>query len=291
MLPADARSEAGSRRLSPGLQRVLTAAVGAPLAIVAAFRLPGEWFFAVCALVVGWASLEFVALARVWAPRGAPLKAVPALALALAAALSFSGIDATLPVGTLAAAALVLSVGLGSLVLLGRTPVEESLPALGALAFGVPYFALPLAGLYRLQQLDPWLVVLLAAIVWLGDSAAFYAGSAWGRRRLAPVVSPKKTWTGATAGLVVGLGATAAWSAALLGRLEPIVLAAGLATAVAAQLGDLVESMIKRGAGVKDSGNVLPGHGGMLDRADALLFAAPVLWAMLWWLGPDKVLP
>jgi phosphatidate cytidylyltransferase len=177
------------------------------------------------------------------------------------------------------------------LVLLARTPPGEALPALGALGFGTVYFALPAVACARLQRLDPWLVLLLLAVVWLGDTAAYYAGRRFGRHRLAPRVSPKKSWEGVAASLATALAAAAAWGALRLGEATPALLALGAAANVAGQVGDLVESMLKRGAGVKDSGTVLPGHGGVLDRVDALLFAAPVLLAGVLWLGPERLVP
>ncbi len=260
------------------MQRLLTALVAVPFALTAIFMLPPVAFFLVIAFLLDWAALEFLHLVRPLAPRaplGALLVLVPLAAWGMAWAL---GPGRSAPAGTvLLVAAALLALGSGSLVLFARTPVGEALPALAVLGFGIPYFALPTASLYELQRLDPWVMFLLCAIVWLGDSAAFYVGTSIGRHRLAPVVSPKKTWEGAAAGLLVGVGATAVWSAWRLGRVDGILLAVGAATAVAAQVGDLVESVIKRSAGVKDSGGVLPGHGGVFDRLDAMLFAAPAL--------------
>ncbi|MFP5288155.1 MAG: phosphatidate cytidylyltransferase, partial [Thermoanaerobaculia bacterium] len=125
-------------------------------------------------------------------------------------------------------------------------------------------------------------VFLLMAIVWLGDTAAYYVGSRIGRHKMAPTISPKKSWEGAAAGFFTGVAAAAVWSALRMDRIDLRILAVASLTAAAAQIGDLVESMIKRGAGVKDSGTVLPGHGGVLDRLDAMLFAAPVLLFSLW---------
>ncbi len=125
-------------------------------------------------------------------------------------------------------------------------------------------------------------IFLLLAIVWLGDTAAYYVGSAWGKHRLAPVVSPKKSWEGAIAGLATSLLATAIWSFWRQGAIDPALLAVALATAIASQLGDLVESLVKRAANVKDSGAILPGHGGMFDRFDAMFLAAPVMLLALW---------
>jgi phosphatidate cytidylyltransferase len=181
--------------------------------------------------------------------------------------------------------ALLLGVGLGTAVLFSRAPLPEALPALGALAFGIPYFAVALSSLDLLQRMDPWIAVLLLAIVWLGDTAAYYVGSRIGRRKLAPVISPKKSWEGAAASFAVALIAAAVWDVCRRGRLEPGLLIAAALTAVAAQVGDLVESLLKRSSGVKDSGTILPGHGGAFDRVDALLLGAPVLLFSLWVLG------
>lgn len=271
------------------MQRLLTAAVTVPVALVAVFYLPSVWFFLLAAVVFGWASSEFVRIARFWAP-GAPVEAVvglvPLAAVLLAGFFPLYGGAAAREL-ELFSGAILLSVAVASLLLLAKTPLPEVFPALGAFAFGVPYFALPTASLYYIHRMEdgPWLLFLLLAIVWLGDTAAYYVGSRFGRHKLAPVVSPNKTWEGAVAGFATGVLSTAAWSVWRLGELDGPLLLVGVATAVAAQLGDLVESMIKRGAGLKDSGNLLPGHGGMLDRMDAMLFAAPIFLFGLWITG------
>lgn len=273
------------------MKRLLTAAVAMPVALAAVFLLPGWWFFVFTAAVIGWAAFEYLAIVRPRAPH-APLRLLLVLAPFAAYAISFA-LSASTDIPELRlhllAGALVISVGLGTLLLLSRTPLEETIPALGILGFGIPYFALPIASAHRLQQTDPWVVFLLFAIVWLGDTAAYYVGSRIGRHKLAPVISPKKSWEGAAASFVIAMIAAAVWSWFRLHRLDLGLLAASGLTAVAAQVGDLVESMIKRGSGVKDSGQVLPGHGGVLDRMDALLFAAPVLLFALWLLRVDVV--
>ncbi len=152
---------------------------------------------------------------------------------------------------------------------------------MGAVSFGALYFGLPVAAMAELQSRSPWLLFLLLAIVWLGDSAAYYVGTRWGRRRLAPRVSPNKSWEGAVAAAIAAVLSAAAWSAWRQGALDWTLISLALITSIAAQLGDLVESLIKRGAAVKDSGTLLPGHGGFLDRFDALAFAAPVWWLAL----------
>ncbi len=273
------------------MKRLLTAAVAVPLSLLAVFKMPWIGFFLLCVVLIDWGTFEFVRLVRPWAPHS-PLVALVVLVplAALAMVLSLDAGPHMHYVGPwLISAAAMLSLGLASLVLFSRTPVQEALAALGVLSFGVPYFALPIASLTWLQRHDPWVVFLLCAIVWLGDTAALYAGTLFGKHRLAPVVSPKKSWEGAIAGFLVSVIATGVWSYCRLGGIDGPLLLVGALTAIAAQVGDLVESLIKRGAGVKDSGGVLPGHGGMFDRMDSMLFAAPALLVGLWAVGFEGI--
>src|SRR5207247_2085062 len=115
-------------------------------------------------------------------------------------------------------------------------------------------------------------------IIWAGDSAAYYGGKALGRRALAPDISPRKTVEGAIAGLIASVIAGVVFGISMLREAPPRLLAASVVAAIAGQIGDLAESALKRSAGVKDSSSLLPGHGGMLDRVDSLLFAAPVFF-------------
>jgi len=170
-------------------------------------------------------------------------------------------------------------------------PVRDRALALLADAFGVFYFALFLSPVvavrYGFDALAgapvglPWTVTLLAA-VWAGDTGALAVGKTWGRTRFAPLLSPKKSYEGAAGGLLAGV-----LVAAVLQRFLFPVLPLGHVVAVAVlagafgQLGDLGESMLKRAAEVKDSSQLIPGHGGALDRMDSLLFAFPVLYVYL----------
>ena len=116
---------------------------------------------------------------------------------------------------------------------------------------------------------------------WIGDTGAYYVGKNFGRHKLAPAVSPGKTWEGAAASAVTGVVFGLIYlPLAIKGTSLPIAGALALAANVAGQVGDLAESAIKRGAGVKDSGSLLPGHGGMLDRVDSSMFALPVLYTL-----------
>jgi len=269
------------------VKRLLTAAVGVPLALAAIFRLPGWGFFLVAAVILTGAAYEFSRLARVAAPRS-PWWLLPVLVPTVAALLA-RGLSGEVAVDGFHALALgaLAAIGVGTAVLLSGAPSAESLVAMGGLAFAVPYFAVPIASLYRLQQHDPWVLFLLLAIVWLGDTAAYYVGSAWGSHKLAPTVSPNKSWEGALAGFAISMLSVVVWAFWREGRLAPELLAIGAVTALASQLGDLVESLLKRGAGVKDSGGLLPGHGGVLDRMDAMLFAAPVMLLLLYAFGRE----
>jgi phosphatidate cytidylyltransferase len=274
------------------MKRLLTAAVGVPLALLAVFRLPGWAFFLALGFFFCWAALEFVAMVKPLAPR-APWRLLlvtsPLAAAALTAAIDPAHFPHdSLPVPSTAHAVLLTAMLLAIVpplaVIAARVEVTEAVPALGILSWGTLYFAVPLACMTLLQR-TPWIFFLLLAIVWLGDTAAYYIGSRWGRHKLAPVLSPKKSWEGAIAGLVTSLVATVIWSLWREGRFDAPLLVVAFFTAIAAQFGDLVESLVKRAAGVKDSGGILPGHGGIYDRLDAMFLAAPVMLVGLWLAG------
>ncbi|HEY6337167.1 MAG TPA: phosphatidate cytidylyltransferase [Candidatus Sulfotelmatobacter sp.] len=188
-----------------------------------------------------------------------------------------------------------------------RENLPSGYPAAAASTFAFAYVALPMAMLVQLRQFaaGAFYLLYLLLVVWAGDIFAYFVGKSMGRHLMSPRISPKKTWEGAAASVLASVAV--GWllfdhaervSSALLGwglitrrdgmfgletpAMGPVILLT-IVLNIAAQLGDLVESLIKRGAGVKDSGALLPGHGGMLDRIDALLFAAPVLWGYMAW--------
>ena len=154
----------------------------------------------------------------------------------------------------------------------------------GKIALGVLYVCLPLCLLAALEEVPKgrvWVFFVLA-VVFAGDTGAFYGGRFFGRHKLYPSISPGKTWEGAVGGFLASLLVALAFF--LFTHLsESLITMIGLAAclSIAGQVGDLVESMVKRVHGVKDSGNLLPGHGGVLDRIDGLLFAIPVLYLSL----------
>ena len=185
--------------------------------------------------------------------------------------------------------------------------LRTAFPAAAASVFAFTYIAMPLGFMVQLRQqwAGAFLLLYLLLVVWAGDIFAYFVGRSLGRHLMSPRISPKKTWEGALASLLASLIAgmllyryALPISSTLLRAhlIEPRdgyfalqksplwpTLLLSAAINLAAQLGDLVESLIKRGAGMKDSGAILPGHGGMLDRIDALLFAAPVLWYYAAW--------
>jgi phosphatidate cytidylyltransferase len=252
-----------------------TALVALP-ALLAAFFLGPPWLavaIVALALVVGLG--EFAALLRARGIRPMPLVGLP-----LAGALFF---DVVSP-GWLG----VPFAPLGALLLLTfalwRGADFESVSAAAATLLGAVYLGSLGGTIAALRLLDPvgegaWRRVLLLGILVFSDSFAFFVGHAVGRRRLLPGISPGKTVEGAVGGLVGGvLGALAVRQLGLPGL--PVLHAVFLGVAVSAMgiVGDLDESLLKRWAGVKDSGTLFPGHGGMLDRLDSLLFGAPVLY-------------
>lgn len=158
--------------------------------------------------------------------------------------------------------------------------VNAILPAISISSAALLFVALPLTFLVRLhsaERVGPMLVLFLLVLVWVGDTLAYFVGRQFGRTAMAPRLSPKKTWEGAAANLAGSLLVAPAFVRATGLDITHLLAMAALAN-VAGQLGDLTKSAYKRAAGEKDSGKLLPGHGGVLDRIDSLIFAAPVVW-------------
>jgi len=293
------------------LKRVLTAVVLIPIVLLLVLRAPAYVLEAVAALVALLAVQELLKLSEGYGiqPFRWPTYIFIA-AVFVVLGLNSAGKSPLLSTaGLVAGSAFAACIITFLFLVLGmrRSDLRSSFPAAMVSAFAFAYVCLPLIFLAQLRQHPSgaiWLMYLLL-LVWAGDIFAYFVGKSLGRHLMSPRISPKKTWEGAAASLLASLGigillyqyglpvSTALLNAHLIERqdgffalqqpqLVPILLlSAGLN--VAAQLGDLVESLIKRGAGVKDSGAILPGHGGMLDRIDALLFAAPVLLYYVAW--------
>lgn len=246
--------------------RLASAAVGIPL-LAAAVWFGNPWFailLSVIALAAGW---EFLDLARRAEAR--PLRLLGLLGV-LAFTLNGLGIGGTDYTGPLLSAAVVVSL----LLVLWRGRAEGAAMGWAWTLAGILYVGWTLGHAARLEMRPDgprWLLFLLLTTFSV-DSAAFLVGRALGRRRLAPAISPGKTWEGAWAGLLAGL-AVAPVLGAILGLPLPLLegLGLGAGVGVLAQLGDLAESLLKRSAGVKDAGRLVPGHGGVLDRYDSIV--------------------
>jgi phosphatidate cytidylyltransferase len=276
-------------------KRELAAAVAIPLVLAALFLTPPLFFNLIVAVISLAAVWEFYRLAE---KTGFPVAKVPGIAASSVvlgtAALAWAPVRFEISRGLVeivgrtslawwygATLAAVFLVALA--LLFSRIRPEAAMAGAGATVFGVLSVALPATSLCYLRNVSPRAVLFLLLLVWACDSGAYYFGTRYGRHRLAPVVSPRKSWEGAVAGLlaatVFGAVAGAWWLLPELGSFRGAL--AGAAASTAGQLGDLVESLWKRGAGVKDSGTFLPGHGGFYDRVDSLLFAGPVVAAFL----------
>ena len=298
------------------MKRVLTAVVLIPLVLAAVLRAPDWLFISLVGIVALLATREYLDLAEKHGLkpfRSATLLTTALFFLAWIWFVVWS--EAQEPEARLERATLIafLAVVAFPWVLLLAGMVRRDLsvfwPSSALSAFALAYIAIPLGcvALLRGADLGWFRVLLLFIVVWVGDIAAYYVGTYFGRHLLVPAISPKKTWEGTVASFVAGVAATflliaignrlAAFLALhglvahTLTRIEnpafwvPLLLGGGIN--IAAQLGDLIESAMKRGAGVKDSGQLLPGHGGVLDRIDALLFAAPVAVVLFGLIG-DK---
>ncbi len=260
------------------LPRVLTAAAGLPIVVVLVL-LGGVPFAVPLALVLAVATLEFCQAAgySLWQPE-------TLLGAALAAALVPAAYgNADLRTAILAGAiavALLAAVLRADVAPAPRPPLWLVLPA--ALLW-IGWLGLHLLLLRRLAQGGRWVLLLLFA-VFATDTGAYAVGRVLGRHKLAPRVSPAKTIEGAIGGLVCSVAACVALDYLLdLPRKPILFVGLGVALGLAAELGDLAESAVKRRLGVKDMGHIIPGHGGVLDRLDSILFAGAVVYYIVRW--------
>jgi phosphatidate cytidylyltransferase len=170
--------------------------------------------------------------------------------------------------------------GIAAVTLFTKRPLVETLPAAGISSSGLILVAFPLSFAVRIHgsgTQGPLLLLFAMVIIWVGDTAAYFVGKSFGKYKLAPHLSPKKTWEGTVASFVGSLIVAVIFARFMTVPLPHLLAMAALGN-VAGQVGDLLESAYKRSAGIKDSGSILPGHGGVLDRIDALILAIPVVW-------------
>ena len=293
------------------IQRIATAVVLIPLVLLLVLKAPLYVLAIVAGAVALLAIAEFLKLVTHYAvqPLGPATYAFVALFFVFVIVASTNRTPLVETTAILYGLALAASLApfVFLTVAMRRSNLTSGYPAAAASAFAFVYIAIPMALLVAIRQQPAgaiWTIYTLLA-VWAGDVFAYFVGKSLGRHRMSPEISPKKTWEGAAASVLASVIVGTLWiqhapgiSSALLRvglidrrdgmfgleqpQLWPIILLSAVVN-IAAQLGDLVESLIKRGAGVKDSGTILPGHGGMLDRIDAMLFAVPVVWAYGAW--------
>jgi len=297
------------------IKRIATAVVLIPLVLLLVLKAPLYLLAIVAAAVALLAIAEFLKLAAHYAVQPLSLATYTFVAafflfLIVASANRTPLVETTAVLyGLAVASALAPFVFLTVAMSVRRADfgLASGYPAAAASSFAFVYIAIPMALLVEIRRQPAgaiWTIYTLLT-VWAGDIFAYFVGKSLGRHRMSPEISPKKTWEGAVASILASIIVGMLWmqhapaiSSALLRmglidrrdgmfgleqpQLWPIILLSAVVN-IAAQLGDLVESLIKRGAGVKDSGTILPGHGGMLDRIDAMLFAVPVVWAYGAW--------
>jgi phosphatidate cytidylyltransferase len=254
--------------------RILSAAVLIPVFFGGIWFLPSPWLLAIAEVVLLLAFVEYARLADALGAR------VPRAASGAAAAGMCAAVGLGLPLELPLAAALV---GLGALTVGSRAPSPGVLADVSAAVFPVVYLGLPLGSFVALHVMGGReIVILLLLTIVVSDSAQYFSGRLFGRHRLSPAISPKKTLEGALGGFLIApavMAVVARWW--LPDRSTGWVLLVGLVLVGLGIAGDLFESLLKRSAGVKDSSALIPGHGGVLDRIDALLFAAPVFYVLL----------
>ncbi len=277
------------------VKRILVAAVGIPTAFAVVWA--GGWSFAVVLGALGaLGALELFRLAERSGVRPLVWPGAIGAFLAPAAVLAVHPNGLGLTVNWLAAAGAIWILVVMAGVVWGRGPQGRPLLAASVTVFGGLYAGALLAFLVPIRNVGggaafdlgaTWLVFLPLALTWVCDTCAMAGGSLVGGARLAPTLSPGKTWAGAVAGLLGATVASLAYGRWLLGGVGGValgfwqLLAIGVAVGVLGQIGDLAESALKREAGVKDSGSFFPGHGGVLDRLDSLYWVIPSVALLL----------
>jgi len=279
-------------------RRVAVAVVGIPVGVAVTYL--GAWAVAIVVggiAALGAAEVYRIAEARGWQPFR--FLGVPAAGLLVLAAAWADGLQAWAVWGWIILLAVLLA-SLASAVFMRGTGGDPLL-AVSTTLFGVLYTGATLSFAVHLRSLPQvgggamgWegalILIFPMTVTWIGDSGAYFSGMRWGRRKLLPSVSPAKTVEGGVGGLVGAMLGSLAFSVFLLGPWTAIhlpvgsALLLGLILGAVAQVADLAESLLKREAGVKDSGAILPGHGGVLDRFDAVLFTLPLTYLLLPWL-------
>ena len=262
---------------SENFKRVIVAVLGIPIILIASY-FGGYYFFFFVAVISLLAFYEFSLLVK------------------------NKGSNINLPLGSLIIFILLLNnfenfIELEILILLSSLSLltvelfrnkGSAINNLGSTFLGIFYIGIFAASLISLRELNftsegpnnngAFLIISILASIWIGDSAAYYGGTAFGRHKLFPRVSPKKSWEGAIFGFIFSVGALILAKVIVLNFFSWVnILVIGIIIGIFGQIGDLVESLLKRDSEVKDSSTLIPGHGGFLDRFDSLLFSAPLI--------------
>jgi phosphatidate cytidylyltransferase len=293
------------------IKRIATAVVLIPLVLLLVLKAPAYLLVIVAGAVALLAIAEFLKLATQYSVQPLSHLTYAFVAVFFIFVIFTSANGTPLMEATATIYGIALAAALAPFIFLAaamrRSDLATGYPAAAASTFAFAYIAIPMALLVEIRRQPAgaiWVIYTLLT-VWAGDIFAYFIGKSIGRHRMSPEISPKKTWEGTVASILASVIIGTIWirhapaisstflQTGLIDRrsgmfgleqppLWPIILLSAIVN-IAAQLGDLVESLIKRGAGVKDSGTILPGHGGMLDRIDAMLFAVPVVWAYSAW--------
>lgn len=282
------------------LLRIATACVLVPIVVALVWWTPAIILAGIAAAVAILALVEFLNLGERIGLRGFKLWTYFCTVLIFYAQFSLGRIethtlaggismvrDATGGTLSIEAALLIFFFGCVILGLITKRPLHEVLPAISIGSAALLFVVLPFSYIVRLDELEPvgrQLVLFTLVLVWAGDMLAYFVGKSLGRVPMAPLLSPKKTWEGALGNVLASMIVAVFFARWMQTDVITLLVIAGVAN-IAGQAGDLIESAYKRGAAVKDSGALLPGHGGVLDRIDSLILATPVVWILYQWLG------
>jgi len=282
------------------LPRLLTAAVLIPVVVALVWWAPAIILAGIAAVVAILALVEFLNLGERIGLRGFQLWTYFCTVLIFYAQFSLGRVethsfaggvsmvrDATGGTLSVEAALLIFLFGCVILGLLTKRPLHEVLPAISIGSAALLFVVLPFSYIVRLDEIEPvgrQLVLFTLVLVWAGDMLAYFVGKSLGRVPMAPALSPKKTWEGALGNILASMIVAVLFAKWMQTDVITLLVIAGVAN-IAGQAGDLIESAYKRGAAVKDSGGLLPGHGGMLDRIDSLILATPAVWILYQWLA------
>jgi phosphatidate cytidylyltransferase len=282
---------------SKSFTREITTLVGAPILIWVVGWAPRPIFIFMIFLITTLALVEFLVLGE---KKGYPVQKVLSLILLYFLLSAFVLVSVSVEMGVFA-----VLLAIPAAYVFARSEISEALPACAVSVLGILYVGMLGGALLRLRldfgvsgdrpfelPIGAKLVFFLLVVVWAGDAGAYYIGRRFGRRPLSPRVSPKKTVEGTMGGFVAAIAAAAIIHATFFGAFPLLhALCAAALLSATGVIGDLAESMWKRSAAVKDSGTLIPGHGGFLDRLDSILFTAPILYAYWFLLIHDFRIP